>query len=342
MHLIARTYRASSCCKTLSKKLSSLARNPHFHLIENVITIDEEKALIEYLNPLLKRRRYESDHWDSVITDYKEMELLPITNRGVKMPSNIQDILERMKSLIQSNYTHDINNFFNPHCIDLSEEHGIIDFHIDSIKHSGNVLAGLSLMASRKLILKHDSLCGSNDREGEIPVDDINRRPWGVAEINKLQKLVIENDTKGGNSAVDTTWWTDIAFKLNMDDHNNMPGEKKTLRKWSECRDKYNLLLNNDNDNKNKIDDVVSVKSTRVIDMTEDAASDMEMEMEMEMRIELPQRSLYMLSGPLRYDYAHAIHAGNRRLSIMFRDPPPEGGAHLNIEWKGLRKINNI
>jgi alkylated DNA repair protein alkB family protein 7 len=43
-------------------------------LIENVISDEEEGRLAEEASVLLRRRRYEKDHWDSVIINFKEME----------------------------------------------------------------------------------------------------------------------------------------------------------------------------------------------------------------------------------------------------------------------------
>jgi hypothetical protein len=61
--------------------------------ISNVISINEEKLLVAYLNKLLSRRKYEGDHWDDVIQHYKEIEV-------TKFPPELDSILSRVKQRI--------------------------------------------------------------------------------------------------------------------------------------------------------------------------------------------------------------------------------------------------
>ncbi|XP_054708779.1 alpha-ketoglutarate-dependent dioxygenase alkB homolog 7, mitochondrial-like isoform X2 [Uloborus diversus] len=59
-----------------------------FQLYENFVSEVEEMKLIAEVDPFLKRRRYEIDHWDGAITTYKETE---------KMDWNVQnsEVLQR-------------------------------------------------------------------------------------------------------------------------------------------------------------------------------------------------------------------------------------------------------
>lgn len=49
---------------------------PYAAVFPDVITADEEQALLGELEPVFRRKRYEKGHWDSVIEDYKESERL--------------------------------------------------------------------------------------------------------------------------------------------------------------------------------------------------------------------------------------------------------------------------
>ena len=116
----------------------------HFLLKESVISEGEEELLVDYISSLLKRKRYEGNHWDSVIAQYKELELHEHRN----MPEGILEVLDRLQSLIKQCYVNEIDQFQPPHVIDL-DAGGRIGHHVDSVKHSGGVLCGLSLMSSR-------------------------------------------------------------------------------------------------------------------------------------------------------------------------------------------------
>jgi alkylated DNA repair protein alkB homolog 7 len=78
----------------------------------------------------------------------------------------------------------------------------------------------------------------------------------------------------------------------------------------------------------------LSLMSDRWLQLSPSAESPLEADRP-SFNVLLPRRSLYMLRGPLRYDYAHAIlgkkqvegrsdlaqqHIVDRRISLMFRD----------------------
>jgi alkylated DNA repair protein alkB family protein 7 len=119
-------------------------RSPHYRLIKDVISEEEEATLIEYISSLLKRKRYEGEHWDSVIVRYKELEL----HEGRVMPEGVHVVLDRLAKTIKDAYERPVESLQPPHVIDLDSA-GRIGPHVDSIKHSGGVLCGLSLMSSR-------------------------------------------------------------------------------------------------------------------------------------------------------------------------------------------------
>jgi hypothetical protein len=112
--------RTVSSASLAASSLSLLAVYPE------VITVYEEELLLKFLSPLLARRQYEGAHWDSVISKYKEIELSP---KSYRIPSNIQEILVRIRELIKENMknakteeTSEEVSFLNPHVIDLAED----------------------------------------------------------------------------------------------------------------------------------------------------------------------------------------------------------------------------
>lgn len=128
--------------------------NKSFHLIPNFITEQEENILIKHLDPLLSKRRYQGTHWDDVIQSYKEIIL---DNNLLNNNNDIFSLInQRMKDFVIKNKLSNNNKFQFPHVVDLSSK-GHIGAHVDSIKFSGSIVAGLSLNSSRILRLEHDN-----------------------------------------------------------------------------------------------------------------------------------------------------------------------------------------
>ena len=86
-------------------------------IIPEIITEAEEEAIVLFVNPKLQRKRYEGDHWDSVISKYKETEM-----SLTKMPTEVSRAVERITSLIR--YTTGFNQMamMPPHVLDLSAD----------------------------------------------------------------------------------------------------------------------------------------------------------------------------------------------------------------------------
>ena len=88
----------------------------------NVISPQEELSLVKYLHPILAARKYESAHWDAVISQYKEIEL----SSSYRLPPDISDLFERMRNFIREKCQLDTNSpFLSPHVIDLAEDGSI-------------------------------------------------------------------------------------------------------------------------------------------------------------------------------------------------------------------------
>ena len=127
--------------------------NTNLVYLEEVVTAQEEGRILRYLDEAwLKRRRYEKGHWDSAISKYKEAELVG------ELPSDVASIVARViRELVLPQYEHrpTAASMLAPHVVDLDAD-GFISPHVDNVRHSGAVLAGLSLLSSRTLRLHRE------------------------------------------------------------------------------------------------------------------------------------------------------------------------------------------
>lgn len=103
----------------------------------------------------MKRRRYEKGHWDSVICHYKEVELAA---------EHCTTVVERIRTFLEP-YTLSEADWLPCHVIDLHPD-GQLHAHVDSVRFSGNVVAGLSLLSSSIMRLKP-----ADDSSGHHHVD---------------------------------------------------------------------------------------------------------------------------------------------------------------------------
>ena len=215
-----RPLRFSTCAS------ASLHDHPHFFLLPNAISEEEEQALVAYLDPLLRRKRYEGDHWDSVIVQYKEAELRPISARGVPMPPLVAAVLSRLHKVISANYRFPVPELQLPHAIDLSRE-GFIGYHIDNVRHSGGVLAGLSLLSTRTMRLRRQQADSARDMLGP-QAGGTHAELWAAADVAVLRR----------HAATSETGWAEAAAT----ELNGVDKDKKLLRSAEECRLKYHML----------------------------------------------------------------------------------------------------
>lgn len=112
------------------------------------ITEEEEAALLQELEPGLRRKRYEFDHWDDAIHGYRETE-------RVSWGAACEDILTRVRSAAFP----EGSSLLGPvHVLDLDKA-GYIKPHIDSVKFCGSTIAGLSLLSDSimRLVKEDDS-----------------------------------------------------------------------------------------------------------------------------------------------------------------------------------------
>lgn len=111
------------------------------------ITEEEEAAFLRELDPGLKKKRYEFDHWDDAIHGYRETERL-------RWGAACEEILNRVRSTAFP----EGSQLLGPvHVIDLDKT-GYIKPHIDSVKFCGSTIAGLSLLSDSIMrLVKEDT-----------------------------------------------------------------------------------------------------------------------------------------------------------------------------------------
>jgi alkylated DNA repair protein alkB family protein 7 len=100
--------------------------------------------------PCVQRRRYEQGHWDSAIVKYKETEL-----DDEFLTPDILAIFDRLRvSLTEKHLACDGTVEWLPcHAIDLHAD-GQLNPHVDSVRFSGEIVAGLSLLSPSIMRLK--------------------------------------------------------------------------------------------------------------------------------------------------------------------------------------------
>jgi alkylated DNA repair protein alkB family protein 7 len=130
-------------------------------LLEDFITEAEHQALLDstYLQMRLGRRRYMGSHWDSVIAGFREIELR--VEDEDQWPPELRVVTVRMQSTVTALLDRPIE-YLCPHLIDLSPT-GRISPHVDSVKFSGGIIAGLSLQSTRIMRLQREGCHGDDD-----------------------------------------------------------------------------------------------------------------------------------------------------------------------------------
>ncbi|TRY66778.1 hypothetical protein DNTS_028810 [Danionella cerebrum] len=114
----------------------------------NFISEEEESALLNEVEPGLKKRRYEFDHWDDAIHGYKETERL-------QWGALCESILNRVRVVAFPKGSPLLGPV---HVLDLDKK-GYIKPHVDSVKFCGTTIAGLSLLSDSvmRLVPEKDS-----------------------------------------------------------------------------------------------------------------------------------------------------------------------------------------
>jgi alkylated DNA repair protein alkB family protein 7 len=126
-------------------------------------------TVVQIFPHLFFRRRYEKGHWDSVIQNYREVELFDeeIDNLNLFLQPIRQFIEERHDTSCSTDPSLHFSGTWLPcHAIDLHKD-GELNAHVDSVRFSGNLVAGLSLLSDAIMRLKPSSDSSSNDASQE-------------------------------------------------------------------------------------------------------------------------------------------------------------------------------
>ncbi|XP_073947910.1 alpha-ketoglutarate-dependent dioxygenase alkB homolog 7, mitochondrial isoform X2 [Choristoneura fumiferana] len=118
-------------------------------VLPGFISEEEETALLAELEPVLKRMRYEFDHWDNAIQGYRE------TERSTWSVGN-QAVLGRVRAAAFPEGGRDAELLPSAHVLDLAAA-GHIRPHIDAVRFCGGVIAGLCLVSDAVMRLAHET-----------------------------------------------------------------------------------------------------------------------------------------------------------------------------------------
>ncbi len=170
-------------------RFNLLARLPSHHLVsrppafqhakellvwENIVTESEEASLMAQIDKTMLRRRFESSHWDHVIFKYREMER-PLDWFDATNKATLSKLMEAVS-------THQ-NCTLLPqfHILDYAAD-GYLDAHVDSVKFSGNLVCGLSLLSSR--VMRWEKLLP--DSQPHTDTGNEQEGAWKRANVDPL------------------------------------------------------------------------------------------------------------------------------------------------------------
>ena len=180
-----------------------------------MVSKEEADAIAsEILGNRMKRKRYEKGHWDSVITGYKEVELYDIhqlleeNENGSSSNSNCDDgsteaiaIMAKAFGRIrkhlekrhlplgaQADCSSATVKWLPCHAIDLRKK-GELNAHVDSVRFSGHLVAGLSLLSPAIMRLRHPPQPDEHESEkhkNETSIRDIDKASSSSPDIGHV------------------------------------------------------------------------------------------------------------------------------------------------------------
>ncbi|KAG7356270.1 2(OG)-Fe(II) oxygenase superfamily protein [Nitzschia inconspicua] len=119
---------------------------PSFAVVyRDFVSPQEADVLVEDVLGRMKRRRYEKGHWDAVITGYKEVEL----HDDSFASGTVLEMFDRTRQHLEQRHLQDFDpvHWLPCHAIDLKKD-GELKAHVDSVRFSGELVAGISLLSS--------------------------------------------------------------------------------------------------------------------------------------------------------------------------------------------------
>ncbi|XP_060533752.1 alpha-ketoglutarate-dependent dioxygenase alkB homolog 7, mitochondrial [Cylas formicarius] len=106
------------------------------HIQYDFIDEDQEKSLFDEADPFIKRLRYQVDHWDDAIHQYRETEKLKWNPENTKIINKVRELA----------FPRHVGQIKYVHILDLDKD-GYIKPHIDAVRFCGDTIAGLSLLS---------------------------------------------------------------------------------------------------------------------------------------------------------------------------------------------------
>ena len=153
---------------------------------DDFVTRDEEESLLKEAQRVLRKVRYEKDHWDKAIAGYRETEM-----SGWYDKRN-QEVITRTRAFVFSD--EDQDPLPHVHLLDLTPD-GEIMAHIDAVRFCGVTIAGLSLMSDSVMRVSHDKdpgrlVCGFLLQSRSLYMKGVARREYMHAILGRKQSLI--------------------------------------------------------------------------------------------------------------------------------------------------------
>ena len=138
----------------------------------------------------INSRRYERGHWDAVIVKYKEMELFHETEQ---LSRTSCDMLQRIRDhLVSRDHVATDGTWLPAHAIELHPE-GELRAHVDSVRFSGGLVAGLSLGCPSLMRLRppeadadetdRETICSDDDDNNNKQINNNNHDQFGYVDL---------------------------------------------------------------------------------------------------------------------------------------------------------------
>ena len=138
----------------------------------DMVTEEQAQAISdELLSKRMRRRRYEQGHWDSVITHYREIELLDLHELLLQGREElpIAKALGDIQRHLHQNHGTPTTKWLPCHAIDLRKD-GELRAHVDSVRFSGDIVAGLSLLSPAIMRLRPKEEDQQQQQEGFVDI----------------------------------------------------------------------------------------------------------------------------------------------------------------------------
>lgn len=281
-----------------SQEEQTISTIPGLLVFHDFITPDEEQTLLKDVEPDLRARAYEVSHWDSVIAGYRELACRS------KWSSSSLNIIDRVRrQVFRPPFKQLDTNHSKPdpsetgvlpiHVLDIARD-GYMRPHVDSVKFSGGVVAGLNLLAPVVLTLQPAVL----DHQG-IEIHS-GQEPSGYGVSKKRYMTVSDDDEEDEED-------------LKKMRERKMENGREGLREKDDAASQFEEWDLSSNVQVPPLKSLFDPEKTQV-------------------QVLLQPRTLYMMADECRYNWSHGIDipslhnfAGSplprkRRIVIMMRD----------------------